>query len=92
MARIIKTNGEIIPVEPKNGTDFQLEEMQEIVGGYIQLFYLMNDVGEVIVMNEDGKIEGLPTNPKATELAESLLYDGDFIVGDVLVCTNKQIR
>lgn len=43
MARIIKTNGEIIPVEPKNGTDFQLEEMQEIVGGYIQLFYLMND-------------------------------------------------
>lgn len=92
MARIIKTNGEIIPVEPKNGTDFQLEEMQKIVGGYIQLFYLMNDEGEVIVMNEEGKFEGLPVNDKATELAESLLYDGDFIVGDVLVCTNKQIR
>lgn len=92
MARIIKTNGEIIPVDPKNGTDFQLEEMQEIVGGYIQLFYLMNDEGEVIVMNEEGKFEGLPVNDKATELAESLLYDGDFIVGDVLVCTNKQIR
>lgn len=43
-------------------------------------------------MNEEGKFEGLPVNDKATELAESLLYDGDFIVGDVLVCTNKQIR
>lgn len=91
MARIIKTNGEIIPVEPKNGTDFQLEEMQEIVGGYIQLFYLMNDEGEVIVMNEDGKIEGLPMNHKATELAAKRLFQGDYIVGDVLVCKTEQI-
>ena len=92
MARIIKTNGEIIPVEPKNGTDFQLDELQQIVGGYVQLFPLANEAGEVMVMNEDGKIEGLPTNPKATELAAKRLFQGDYIVGDVLVCTNKQIR
>lgn len=92
MARIIKTNGEIIPVEPKNGTDFQLNEMQEIVGGYIQLFYLMNDEGEVIVMNEDGKFAGLPVNDKATELAEKSLFPGDYIVGDVLVCDTEQIK
>lgn len=91
MARIIKTNGEIIPVEPKNGTDFQLNEMQEIVGGYIQLVYLMNDEGEVIVMNEDGKFAGLPVNDKATELAAKRLFQGDYIVGDVLVCKTEQI-
>jgi hypothetical protein len=70
MAKIIKTDGQIVPVEPKNGKDFKLEELQRIVGGYIQLFYLANESGEVMVMNEEGKIEGLPLNEKATELAE----------------------
>ena len=92
MARIIKTNGEIVPVEPKNGKDFQLEEMQQIVGGYVQLFPLLNDEGEVMVMNEEGKIDDLPANDKATELAERWLLEGDYIVGDVLVCTNDQIK
>lgn len=56
MAQIIKTDGQIVPVEPKNGTDFQLDELQQIVGGYVQLFPLANEAGEVMVMNEDGKI------------------------------------
>ena len=54
MAQIIKTDGQIVPVEPKNGTDFQLDELQQIVGGYVQLFPLANEAGEVMVMNEDG--------------------------------------
>ena len=91
MAQIIKTDGQIVPVEPKNGTDFQLDELQQIVGGYVQLFPLANEAGEVMVMNEDGKIEGLPTNPKATELAAKRLFQGDYIVGDVLVCKTEQI-
>lgn len=91
MAQIIKTDGQIVPVEPKNGTDFQLDELQQIVGGYVQLFPLANEAGEVMVMNEDGKIEELPTNPKATELAAKRLFQGDYIVGDVLVCKTEQI-
>lgn len=27
MAKIYKTNGEVLDIEPKNGTDFQLEEL-----------------------------------------------------------------
>ena len=91
MAQIIKTDGQIVPVEPKNGTDFQLDELQQIVGGYVQLFPLANEAGEVMVMNEDGKIEGLPMNNKATELAAKRLFQGDYIVGDVLVCKTEQI-
>ena len=91
MARIIKTDGQIVPVEPKNGKDFQLDELQQIVGGYVQLLSLANGAGEVMVMNEDGKIEGFPMNYKATQLAAKRLFPGDYIVGDVLVCETGQI-
>lgn len=37
MAKIYKTTGEVIEVEPKNGKDFKLKELQEIVHGYIEL-------------------------------------------------------
>ena len=37
MAKIIKTDGTIVEVTPQNGTDFQLEELQKIVGGYIEV-------------------------------------------------------
>ena len=33
MAKIYKTSGEVLDIEPKNGRDFQLEELQVIVGG-----------------------------------------------------------
>lgn len=32
MAKIYRANGDVETVEPKNGTDFQLEELQGIVG------------------------------------------------------------
>lgn len=32
MAKIYRTNGDVENVEPKNGTDFQLEELSAIVG------------------------------------------------------------
>ena len=36
MTEIIKTDGTRQPVQPANGSDFTLEEMQAIVGGYIE--------------------------------------------------------
>jgi hypothetical protein len=80
-ALIIKANGEEIPVQPANGTDFSLEELQNIVGGYIETVMLPN--GNLLVLNEEGKLEGLPLNTTATDLYNNP-YDA--IVGDVLVC------
>ena len=37
MTEIIKTDGTRQPVQPANGSVFTLEEMQAIVGGYIEL-------------------------------------------------------
>lgn len=74
-------------VAPKNGTDFQLDELQEFVGGYIEIVTARD--GRLIVLNEEGKLNGLPVNVVAT-----ILYGNpdDAIVGDVLVCSPTQIE
>lgn len=41
-----------------------LEEMQAFVGGRIELVYLSN--GDHLVINEEGLLDGLPINQKAT--------------------------
>lgn len=90
MGKIYKTDGTITTVEPKNGTDYSLEELQEIVGGYIEVLPLNED--EIMVLNEEGKILGLDLNDNATELiSEAGMWD-DFIVGDVLVCKTDEVR
>ena len=83
MAQIIKTTGEIIETEPSNGTDFSLTELQAVVGGFIEVVHLPD--GRLMVVNDEGKLNGLPINPKASELYP------DIIVGDVLVCEHYEI-
>lgn len=91
MAEIIKTDGTCQTVQPANGTDFTLEEMQAIVGGNIELAFL-NDT-EIMVVNEEGKIDGLDYNHAATlEFRNNHPGSDDYIVGNVLVCNNMQIR
>lgn len=48
MTEIIKTDGTRQPVQPANGSDFTLEEMQAIVGGYIELVELDGNTTMVV--------------------------------------------
>lgn len=91
MAKIIQPNGSCRIVQPANGTDFSLDEMQKIVGGNIELVYL-NDT-EIMVVNEEGKIDGLEYNAVATSIFKNN-HPGtdDFIVGIALVCAGAQIK
>ncbi len=43
-----------------------LEDMQEFVGGRIELIFLSN--GDHLVINEEGLLDGLPINQKATNI------------------------
>lgn len=85
MAKWIKANGETIEVNPKNGTDYSLEELQGFVGGYIEIVRM--DDEHFMVVNEEGKVYGLPINMTA-----SMLIMSDTIVGDVLVCKSNEIK
>lgn len=85
MGKIYKANGEVLDIEPKNGTDFQLEELQAIVGGLIDC-QMTNDGNDLIIFNDEGKLMELPYNENATEIYQERVYEGDFLVGDVLIC------
>ena len=90
MAKIYKTDGDVCDIEPNNGTDFQLEELQKIVGGFIEIADLRN--GQIMIINEEGKIMSLPYNERATELYRKKVCKGDFIAGDVLICKSEEVR
>ena len=45
-----------------------------------------------MVINEEGKLLGLPRNDKATELANFHLDYDDYIVGNVVVCKSELIN
>ena len=87
-AILIRANGEIEEVEPKNGTDFKLEELNKFVGGPIELARTKD--GRHLVVNEQGLPTGLPHNQLATLLYVNGRYS--HIVGDVLVCDNELIK
>ena len=43
-------------------------------------------------MNEEGKLRNLPYNERATMLYRKFVYEHDFIVGDVLICNESEIK
>lgn len=86
MVKIVKTNGEIIDLEDK---ELQLEQMQKVVGGYIEIVHLKN--GWLVVCNEEGKLIGLEENPVVT-LVCNINGFNDIIVGDVIICESKYIK
>ncbi len=90
MAEVINVDGTRTQAVPKSGRTFRLKEIQAVVGGYVQIISLSD--GRLMVLNEEGKINDLPPNHAATELARDVLFSGDYIAGDVLVCSSKEVR
>ncbi len=82
-------NGSETWVRPKNKKSFSLEELQRLVGGYIEIIQTKIQ-GKVMVINEEGKLKELPVNMKATGLY--IYGDHDKIVGDVLLIDKNLIR
>lgn len=80
-AQFISMNGMIENVVPKNGIHFELDELQAFVGGYIERVVCPD--GREMYVNEEGKLQWLNINIKASEL--SGLYPHDMICGNVIV-------
>jgi hypothetical protein len=86
-SKILKSNGEQVEVAPK-GKHFSLAEMQEIVGGNIEMVFLKNNM--IMVVNEEGKLFNLPMNFMATLLMKE--FSNDFVVGDVLITSRTLVN
>lgn len=74
---VVKKAGQDPEVREIKGT---LENIQEIVGGYIECFNL--GFGNILcVCNEEGKLMGLKPN---------FIFNGDTVVGDVFFCAGGE--
>ena len=85
--RIYHIDGRVQSVTPPNGVHWTLEELQKMVGGYIEICETRD--GRYMVINENGKVVQpmLPLNHSAT-----LLYkygEHDPIVGVAVVVDNR---
>ena len=89
-AKIIYTDKEAEDYTPKNGKTFELTEMQEIVGGYVEPIRL-ND-GRMIIVDEDGKSKDKAVNIPATNILRRDHYTTDYIVGTAIVCDADMIE
>lgn len=86
---IYYSNGEQVNVQPKR-KHFSLKELQEIVGGSIELVSI--DSETTMIINEEGKLDNLPYNIIATNVAKKALFKNDYICGNALVCSPKLIK
>ena len=56
-----------------------LKAAQEFVGGYVEGITFPN--GDYLIINEEGKLIGLPLNPEATALWRATFDNDNFITG-----------
>lgn len=89
MAKLYKTNGEVVEITPADGKKFTLEEAQKYVNGYVELVRLK--YGEQLICNEEAICLDMPYNNKATEvLAESYGESCRGLYGDIIHCLKKE--
>jgi hypothetical protein len=95
MATLYTTDGIEIEVKPK-GESFSYEELKMIVGGLVEIVPLPD--GRSMVVNEEGKLIGLPKNEEATKMwnkqypIEDYSFNNDeLVVGNALVATDKEL-
>lgn len=95
-AIIIRPNEETVLLHCYPGDSLDLKTLQEIVEGNIETVPVVlssgwskeKDVGLTLIINEEGKLLGLPVNQKATDMAA--IYN-DVIVGNaVLMGTTEE--
>ena len=56
-----------------------LKEAQAFVGGYVEGISFPN--GDYLIINEEGKLIGLPLNPEATALWRATFDNDNYITG-----------
>jgi hypothetical protein len=89
MAKLYKTNGEVVEIEPKNGKKFTLEEVQSYVEGYVERVELKHN--EVLLCNEEAILYCLPYNKHASDaLTETYGPNSQALFGNIIHCLRKQ--
>lgn len=83
---LFRADGTEETLTPANGAHWSLEELQKLVGGYIEVVRTKN--GRWLVIDEDGKNKNKRPNLAATELYR--YGDFDVVRGDAVFITDFQ--
>lgn len=78
MATHLRANGVTKVIFPQDEV-FTLEELQGLVGGYIEVVSIPDLKNSKLVVNEDGQLMGLPVNAMASSLLRQMVA-GDAVV------------
>lgn len=70
-----------VAYEKEIGND--LDSMQAEVGGYVEIIYPFEDEDIGLVLNEEGKINGLPLNRAIYDKGGEII---DIIAGNAFIC------
>ena len=93
-AKLLKASGEVVEIEPKNGTDFKLDELYEHLNcSLVEVINLNQD--DIMVVDDEGKLaSNNVVNANATTLAQEnqAITFWDYIAGNAIVCNRKMIR
>lgn len=93
-AKLLKASGEVVEIEPKNGTDFTLDELyKHLHCSLVEVINLNQD--DIMVVDEEGKwVSNNVVNVNATMCVQKnqAITSWDYIVGDAIVCNRKMIR
>lgn len=87
MALLLREDGTQNEVLPGNGKYFTLEELQTLVGGFIELVYTHD--GLLMYIDEEGKQKEKAVNTAATALYRYGMHDP--IVGTAIVGTKEEL-
>ena len=89
-ATLYTPNGGEKDIISKVRNKLSLEEMQKLVGGYIEIVRL-ND-GRIIIVNEDGLSLNLPVNIEATNILRRDHSTTQYIAGNAIVCDADMVE
>ena len=79
MTKEINTTAAEFKIIEDSKDEPSLKEAQEFVGGYVEGITFPN--GDYLIINEEGKLMGLPLNPEATALWKATFDNDNFITG-----------
>lgn len=88
---LLKAEGGSQQLEPRNGTDFTVEELEALVGGDLEKHRIADNRG-YIISDRDAKDKGKRFNDEATLVY--CLWHGfkDSIHGDVVLCPTEMFK
>lgn len=88
-AFLLGTDGSKKEVVPKNGSEFKLPELYEMLECELVQVLPTPESGMMMIFDEEGKMKDNEVNLQATVILEDYLFVGDVIVGKALYCPRE---